>query len=153
MARAKGAAPSKAEIDVAQDPSAEAEAVNADTPPDVMGTVVTVCESVAAESAEEAQESRIIQSVKAGAGAAREAVANFVPGVGQNIRQVAYKGVYYASFGVTFGALAVASLVPRGSLVSNAIAEGARDAEATFKALEEKEAAAAANVEMEPTAA
>lgn len=154
MARAKGSAPNKAETDEVQDPTVAMEAVNTEmAATDTLGTDMTVCEAVAAEVAEEIQQNRVIKSVKAGAGAAKEAVANFVPGVGQGIRNVAYKGVYYASFGVTFGALAVASLVPSSSFVGHAIAEGAKDAEATFKALEEKEVAAAADASMEATAA
>jgi len=71
----------------------------------------------------------VVQSVKAGAEAAEQAANRF----GAGFRKVAYRGVYYVSFGATFGALVAARLVPQGSWVGDAIADGASAARQAFR--------------------
>jgi hypothetical protein len=153
MARAKGTAPVKAETNEAQDQPAVLQPVSEEMVSETMGSEVALCEAVASESAAGEQENAVIRSFKAGAGAAKDAITNLAPAVGKGIRQVAYKGVYYISFGATFGALTVASLVPIDSFIGEAIAQGAKDAEASFKALEEKGSAVEGDASPDPSTA
>jgi hypothetical protein len=50
---------------------------------------------------------------------------------------VAYKGIYYVSYGVTFGALVAAKIVPTDSLVAHAAKDGAAAAKAAFNEQEQ----------------
>jgi hypothetical protein len=75
----------------------------------------------------------VVESVKAGATAAQAAVTDFVPAVGKNLRTLVYNGLYYVSFGVTFSALTVASLVPSDNVMGKALADGAEAAKEVFR--------------------
>jgi|GEM_PF-5454081 len=81
----------------------------------------------------------LLDSVKAGAAAAQTAVANIVPTVGKGMQQALYNGVYVVSYGVTFGALVVSSLVPSNSFVSQALNDGSSAAKETFKKRKESQ--------------
>ena len=85
-------------------------------------------ESTSAEPTTPGSTNVMVESVKAGASAAREAVANFWPAVGRNLRKQVYDGCYYVSFGVTFSALTVANLVPTDNIMGKALADGAEAA-------------------------
>lgn len=132
MAKNKGHVPSNTENAGATDAPTGRESIDAGTSNAVEFVEETVQEAVAAEASDTVHEQRIIDSVRAGALAAREAAAQFAPAVGQRIRKTAYRGIYYVSFGVTFGALAVAKLVPSDSFVGHAIADGAGAAKEAF---------------------
>jgi len=128
--------------------------------PEVMETAAeqatsaeTVCETVAEESAASSTTSLVFESMKSGANAAQEAAAKFVPTVGENIRKVAYKGIYYVSFGATFGALVMAKLVPADSFVGHALIDGAVAAKDAFRKQLKKAAAAEMESTLEPAAA
>jgi hypothetical protein len=125
MARSKGAAPDKA---VTNEPL---EQPVLETVEEVQSLDDTVSETVMAE-AEAEPENAVYAVVMSGVSKAQEAF-KAVPNVGENVRKVAFKGIYYASFGVTFGALVVAQLVPTESFVGQAMAEGAKAAKASFR--------------------
>jgi len=92
----------------------------------------TVMESTSAEPTTPGSTNVMVESVKAGASAAQEAVANFWPAVGRNLRKFVYNGCYYVSFGVTFSALTVANLVPTDNIMGKALADGAEAAKEAF---------------------
>lgn len=125
MARGKGAAP---EMAASNEPL---EQPVLETAEEVQKMDDTVCETVMAE-AEAEPENAVYAVVMSGVSKAQEAF-KAVPNVGEGVRKVAFKGIYYASFGVTFGALVVAQLVPTESFVGQAMAEGAKAAKASFR--------------------
>jgi hypothetical protein len=126
MARSKGAAPDKA---VTNEPL---EQPVLETVEEVQEMDDTVNETVMAEAIEAEPENAVYAVVMSGVSRAQEAF-KAVPNVGENVRKVAYKGIYYVSFGATFGALVVAQLVPSESFVGQAMAEGAKAAKASFR--------------------
>jgi hypothetical protein len=126
MARSKGAAPDKA---VTNEPL---EQPVLETAEEIQSLDDTVSETVMAEAIEAEPENAVYAVVMSGVSRAQEAF-KAVPNVGENVRKVAYKGIYYASFGATFGALVVAQLVPSESFVGQAMAEGAKAAKASFR--------------------
>lgn len=79
----------------------------------------------------------VVSSVKASATKAQTAVVKLVPTVGKSVEQVVYNGVYFVSYGVTFGALVVGSLIPKHSLITKAISEGSEAARKNFKKRQE----------------
>lgn len=126
MARGKGAAP---EMAASNEPL---EQPVLETAEEVQKMDDTVCETVMAEGTEADPENAVYAVVMSGVSKAQEAF-KAVPNVGEGVRKVAFKGIYYASFGVTFGALVVAQLVPTESFVGQAMAEGAKAAKASFR--------------------
>ena len=126
MARGKGAAP---EMAASNEPL---EQPVLETAEEVQKMDDTVCDSVMAEGTEAEPENTVYAVVMSGVSKAQEAF-KAVPNVGEGVRKVAFKGIYYASFGVTFGALVVAQLVPTESFVGQAMAEGAKAAKASFR--------------------
>ncbi|HUL12900.1 MAG TPA: hypothetical protein VLU73_12135 [Methylococcaceae bacterium] len=97
------------------------------------GSTETVMEAASVESTAPSSTNIMVESVKAGAGAAQEAVADFLPVVGKTLRKLVYNGFYYVSFGVTFSALTVASLVPTDNVMGQALADGAEAAKEVFR--------------------
>lgn len=79
----------------------------------------------------------VVASVKASAAKAQTAVVSFVPTVGKSVEQTVYNGVYFISYGVTFGALVVGSLIPKNTLITKAFSEGSDAARETFKKRQE----------------
>ena len=152
MARVKGSAPIKAvEIE------AEEQVVSIETTRETMaveakGAEEAVHEAAASESAEATHGNILVEIVKSGATKAEGAINSIVPAVGGNLRTVAYNGIFYISFGVTFGALVVARLVPADSFVGKAIADGAEAAKAAFKQQQAKVAPVEMASSLNPTA-
>lgn len=97
------------------------------------GGTESVMEATSVESAAPSPTNIVIESVKAGAGAAQEAVVDFLPAVGKTLRALVYNGFYYVSFGVTFSALTVAHLVPTNNVMGQALADGAKAAQEAFR--------------------
>lgn len=139
MARNKSAAPEQTVTDAAEEVVVIESAIENGTgeaPPEM------VHESASAEAESLIQGNLVVESVRSGAAAAQEAVTRFVPAVGDGLRKVAYQGIYGVSFGVTFGALLVARLVPKESFVGHALADGAAAAKVAIHELDEKPVAA-----------
>ena len=97
------------------------------------GGTEAIMKATSVESTAPSSTNVVVESVKAGASAAQEAVADFLPAVGKNLRTLVYNGFYYASFGVTFSALTVASLVPTDNVMGKALADGAEAAKEVFR--------------------
>ena len=97
------------------------------------GGIETVMETTLVESTEPTSTNIVVESVRAGASAAQEAVADLLPTVGNNLRKLAYNGFYYVSFGVTFSALTVANLLPTDNVMGQALADGAAAARESFR--------------------
>ncbi len=97
------------------------------------GGTESVMEAASVESAAPSATNIVVESVKAGAGAAQEAVVDFLPAVGETLRALVYNGFYYVSFGVTFSALTVAHLVPTNNVMGQALADGAKAAQEAFR--------------------
>jgi len=97
------------------------------------GGAETVMEVASGESTAPSSTNIVVESVKAGAGAAQQAVGDFLPAVGKTLRQVVYNGFYYVSFGVTFSALTLASLVPTDNVMGQALTAGAEAAKEAFR--------------------
>jgi hypothetical protein len=72
-------------------------------------------------------------AVREGAEDARETVEVVLPTLGRWVSQSVYGAFYYASFGVVFGALTVARLVPANNLAVQALRDGARAARETIE--------------------
>ena len=121
MARSKGAAPDKAAS------SELPEKAVFETAAEVRQADEVVCESARGE-----QENSVYAVVMSGVSKAQEAF-KAVPSVGEGARKVAYRGIYYASYGATFGALVVARLVPANGFVGHAVADGAKAAKTAFQ--------------------
>lgn len=60
-----------------------------------------------------------------GAEDAKRAAAEVLPAFGKWVSESVYGVFYYASFGVVFGALTVARIVPANNLIVNALRDGA----------------------------
>jgi hypothetical protein len=102
------------------------------------GSAEVVMESTQVESTTLSSPKVVVESVKAGATAAQQGVDDFVPAIGKNLRQLVYNGFYYVSFGVTFSALTVASLVPMDNVMREAVADGAAAAKQAFRQQHER---------------
>ena len=74
----------------------------------------------------------LLTSVKSSAQAAQHAAAQVGPALGNGLRAAAYKGIYSAAYGLTFGVLMVGKIVPASGFVSNAINEGNSAAKLAF---------------------
>lgn len=61
-------------------------------------------------------------------------LSQLLPTVGESVSKVVYGSFYYASYGVVFGALTLARLIPMDNVMGRAIKDGAADAR---QALEE----------------
>jgi hypothetical protein len=101
--------------------------------------MTTEFETGPAEAVEETT-TTVIDALRRGAAAGAEAAADIWPAVGRVWSRTLYGTCYYAAYGVTFGALAAASLVPEGSLLEKGFHEGAEAAREAFH--ERKEATA-----------
>ena len=108
-------------------------------------------ESVAAEAS--TSKNLVVDSVLSGASAAQEAAAKFVPAVGAGLRKATYMGFYYVSFGATFSALVVSSLIPSSSFVSSAISDGAEAAKGAYRKSKRKGVTHTAETSLESTPA
>ena len=153
MARHKGATPDNTAKDAAEDVAVALESAAEEMTVMEEGAEATVYASGSAEAEESLHGNLVVESVRSGAAAAQEAVARFVPAVGDNLRKAAYKGIYGVSFGVTFGALFVSRLVPKDSFVGHALADGAAAAKAAFHEQQERAAAAEHAAPLSPAAA
>ncbi len=65
-------------------------------------------------------------------------ISQVLPAIGGSISKAVYGTCYYASYGVVFGALTVAHLIPMNNIMGRAIRDGAADAQ---QAVEKSEAA------------
>lgn len=142
MARHKGATPDNTAKEAVEDVAVVIESAAEEMAVNAEGAEATVYASDSAEAEESPHGNLVVESVRSGAAAAQEAVARFVPAVGDNLRKAAYQGIYGVSFGVTFGALFVARLVPKDSFVGHALADGAAAAKVALQEQEEQAAAA-----------
>lgn len=110
---------------------------------DAVETTVEVVESTSLSSVGEA--------VKEGAADAAQGVNTVLPAVGKFLSKALYDGCYYAAYGVTFGALTVAKLIPTDNALVHGIQDGAEAAAADVQKRQETVAEAA--VETVTTAA
>jgi hypothetical protein len=77
-------------------------------------------------------------AVKEGAADAAQKASEVLPAVGKFLSKAVYGTCYYASYGVTFGALAVAKAIPADSAMSRGFHDGADSAMADFKKRQEQ---------------
>lgn len=91
-------------------------------------------EHVAEMGAEQAEAPRagFGEAIKEGAEHARSAFAEFVPELGGMVHKGIYSGFYYLSYGVVFGSLMVASLLPEHNVLEEAVRDGAEAAKKAF---------------------
>jgi hypothetical protein len=90
-------------------------------------------ESAVCESSDQRTTVMAFDAIREGVSDAKETAARMVPEVGKLISRTVYGVFYCASFGVVFGALAVAQILPRNGLVRNGIRDGAEAAQKTFE--------------------
>jgi len=68
----------------------------------------------------------VSHAVEKGASDARRAVGRVLPAAGRAVSQGVYRSCYYASYGVVFGGLTVAQLVPRDNAAVHGLQDGAQ---------------------------
>ncbi|MGX2030188.1 MULTISPECIES: hypothetical protein [Methylocaldum] len=73
------------------------------------------------------------EAIKEGAEHARSAFAELIPEVGGMIHKGVYSGFYYLSYGVVFGSLMVANLLPAHSAMEEGVRDGAEAARKAFE--------------------
>lgn len=83
-------------------------------------------------------------SLRRGAAAGAQAASDVLPALGKLMTRTIYGSCYHAAFGVTFGALTVASLVPKGGALEKGFHDGAEAAREAFREWEEPAAQASA---------
>ncbi|MEJ2325549.1 MAG: hypothetical protein P8Y27_06140 [Chromatiaceae bacterium] len=89
-------------------------------------------------------------ALRHGAAAGAQAAADIWPAVGRVWSRTVYGACYYTAYGATFGALAVASLVPKGSMLEKGFHEGAEAGREAFHEWEEPTGRSAAEEFPEP---
>ncbi|MGA7979910.1 MAG: hypothetical protein WCA32_06745 [Chromatiaceae bacterium] len=72
-----------------------------------------------------------------GAAAGAQAASDVWPALGKLMSRTVYGTCYYAAYGATFGALTVASLLPKGGSLEKGIHDGAEAAREAFQEWEE----------------
>jgi hypothetical protein len=82
---------------------------------------------------------RAEQGVIEGVADAKRA-AELLPALHEPVTKFIYGGCYYAAYYVTFGALAIAQLIPAGSAAARGLHDGADAAARGFKAYQEQQA-------------
>jgi hypothetical protein len=87
---------------------------------------------------------RVSKAVEEGVADAKEATAVILPALGESISKAVYGGCYHAAYYVTFGALAIARLIPADSAAARGLHDGAETAAGDFKAYEQQKARLAA---------
>lgn len=87
---------------------------------------------------------RVSKAVEEGVADAREVTADVLPALGESISKAIYGSCYQAAYYVTFGALAIARLIPSDSAVARGLHDGAEVAAGDFKAYEQQKARMAA---------
>lgn len=107
----------------------------------------TKTEDLTVEEAVEESKS-LAKVISEGASDACAAATNAFPAAGKALRRTIYSGFYYVTYGVVFGSLAVASLIPTDNAMGEGIRDGAsaarKDFESRKEAVEEGAAKAAA---------
>jgi hypothetical protein len=68
----------------------------------------------------------------------KQAAAEAVPVVGDYLAKALYDACYYSAYGVTFGALFIANMIPSESPVARGLHDGAETASREFKVQEEQ---------------
>lgn len=81
-----------------------------------------------------------VDAVREGATSAKAAAAELLPNLGKLVSKSVYGTFYYASYGVVFGALTVAHLIPTNNLMGAGLRDGAAAARRAFD--QQQEAAA-----------
>jgi hypothetical protein len=112
MARVKGAAPIKAEAKALLDQSNNIEMKDVVVAIEAKDEEEVGNEAAFTDSPEATRSNIMAEIITSGTTKAQEVVNNIVPAVTGSVRTVAYKGIYYLSYGITFGALVIARLVP-----------------------------------------
>jgi len=84
------------------------------------------------------------KAVEQGVADARETTGDVLPVLREPISKLVYGSCYYAAYYATFGALAIARLIPSDSAVVRGLHDGAGVASGDFKAYEEQKARMAA---------
>jgi len=103
-----------------------------------MKSIATETEEIVVQT--EASSKSLARAISEGAVEACHAASNVIPAVGKAVRKTVYSGFYYATYGVVFSSLMIASLIPS----DNAMGEGIRDgAEAARKSFDERRIEAA----------
>jgi hypothetical protein len=92
----------------------------------------------------------VADALRRGATAGAQAAADVWPAVGRVWSRAVYGACYYTAYGATFGALAVASVVPKGGLLEKGFHEGAEAGREAFHEWEEPAVQSAAEEFPEP---
>lgn len=87
---------------------------------------------------------RASEAVQEGTAQAKQTAAEVLPAVGELVTKTLYGTCYYAAFGVTFAALAIAKMIPTESPVAHGLHDGAEAATKQFAAHAEQQARMAA---------
>jgi hypothetical protein len=72
------------------------------------------------------------EAMREGAAAGADAAATVWPAVAKATSKTVYGSCYYLAYGATFGALSVASLIPKDSLLQKGFHDGAEAAREVF---------------------
>jgi len=83
-----------------------------------------------------------VGAIQEGVADATAAAAEAVPALGRLLSKSVYGAFYYASYGVVFGALTIAHLVPTNNIIGEGLRDGAKAARQAFSQRLESEAEA-----------
>lgn len=72
------------------------------------------------------------EGIKEGMGQPREAMEEFLPMLRETLSKAVYTTCYGISYGVVFGGLVIASLLPKESMIRKGICDGAESATRSF---------------------
>jgi hypothetical protein len=86
---------------------------------------------------DEQNQARMTDALRQGAAAGAQAAADIWPAIGEVVSRTVYGTCYYAAYGVTFGALTLASMVPRGTAVEKGLHDGSEAAREAFEGREQ----------------
>jgi hypothetical protein len=104
-------------------------------------------------AAEEKSFSGVGEAVKEGTADAAQDASNVLPAIGRFLSKTVYGGCYYAAYGVTFGALTVAKLIPTDNAFVHGLQEGSKAAAADVHKHDDGQPVKSATEAAEETAA
>ena len=84
----------------------------------------------------EQTQARMTDALRQGAAAGAKAAADIWPALGAIASRTVYGTCYYAAYGATFGALTIASMVPRGTALEKGFHDGSEAAREAFEGRE-----------------
>lgn len=90
----------------------------------------------------------VARAISEGAAEAYSAASNVIPALGKAVRKTVYSGFYYATYGVVFSSLVIASMLPSDNAMGEGIHDGTEAARRAFQ--ERQESASAPNVHPAP---